>query len=198
MTKHLITPSLLNSWEYYMEYDSDDQSKELEQRDKFLKTLKKEFVSNRFIEFGKEFEEEVFRACDGERVGFSGEVANIVAGGTWQMPCKKQYKNFLLYGHMDVVKGNIIYDIKTASRYELGKFKHSAQHKLYLYCTGLERMKYIVVEVYHGKEGVLLKGLNIEEYTDRDIEPLVDSFIDWLEIDQECKNLYYKNWKCKY
>lgn len=198
MDRYLITPSLLNSWIYYMDYESDDKEKELKQRDSFIKTLNKEFETNRAIEFGKEFEEDVFKACDGKRFGFSGEVADIVAGGTWQMPCSKQYKNFLLYGRMDVVKGNTIYDIKTTSNYDVGKFKDSAQHKLYLYCTGLERMKYLVVEVYHGIDEIKLKGLSIEEYTDRNIEPTVDGFINWLDVDQECKDLYYKNWKCKY
>lgn len=200
MKKHLITPSLLNSWLYYMSYESDDKENEMQQRESFIKTLKKEFTTNKAIEFGKIFEKQVQEQCEGKHdfAGFIAEVASIVGQGTWQLSCKKNYKNFLLYGRMDVVNGNTIYDIKTTARYDVGKYQDSAQHKLYLYCTGLEVMKYVIVETCHGVDGTTLKGVSVEEYRDNNIEPVVDNFIEWLEIDKECKKLYYDIWKCKY
>lgn len=201
MTRYLITPSLLNSWDYYLKYDG---------RESFIKTLKKEFETNPAIEFGKEFEDDVQKYCDSknqltmfeklpenDRSKTIKEIGDMVAGGVWQMRCYRDYKNFLLYGRMDVVSGNTIYDIKTTQNYDVGKFKASAQHKLYLYCTGLEKMKYVVAEVCRGVKEINYKGVSIEEYTDREIEPVVDEFIKWLEYDQEAKEIYYKNWEAR-
>lgn len=197
----LITPSLLNSFNYYL---SADEEHEAEERQKILSVFRREKTEpTPQMEFGGQFEDDVRGisgtvSVDGEYLKCVNQVRKIVAEGTWQMPCSKKYKDYLLYGRMDVVKGPVIFDIKTTSFYEIGKYKDSAQHRLYLNCTGLERCVYVVVEVYHGAEGVAIKSLSTEEYTQRDIEPMVDDFIANLEHDQELKSLYFENWKAKY
>ncbi len=197
---YLITPSLLNSWQWFLSVEDDD--KQEAERQKFIATLKREkFEKTPAMEFGIKFEDDIAFMCRTKTKTINdtaNEIVNIVSGGTWQLPCKKLYKNFLLYGRMDVVKGNVVYDIKTASRYDVGKFQKSAQHRLYLYCTGLERCDYLVAEVYHGKEETIIKGFCVESYTDRDIEPMVDDFIAWLDYDPELKLLYYAHWESKY
>lgn len=198
---HLITPSLLNSFNYYLSVEEDSEAVE---RQKILSVFRREKSEpTPQMEFGIQFEDDVRGisgtvSVDGEYLKCINQVREIVSGGTWQMPCSKKYKNYLLYGRMDVVKGPVIFDIKTTSFYEIGKYKDSAQHRLYLNCTGLERCVYVVVEVYHGAEGVVIKSLSTEEYTQRDIEPMVDDFIANLEHDQELKTLYLENWKAKY
>lgn len=214
---YLITPSLLNSAAWYLSIMDED--KQEAERQKFIATLEKyPFAKTPAMIYGINFEDDVCRVAKAKleaedisaeipeisdapintRFSIIKEIAAIVRGGTWQLPCKKLYKNFLLYGRMDVVKGNTIYDIKTASRYDVGKFHERAQHRLYLYCTGLERCEYLVAEVYHGAKETSVKGFSRESYTDRDIEPMVDDFINWLEYDKELKDLYYANWKSKY
>ena len=203
----LITPSLLNSWQWYLEVEAEDKQ-EIE-RQKFISVLKREKTeSTPAMIYGQEFEDNIRAIVGGEEIVCERNpekyqeiilaIGLIVRGGTWQLPCRKQYKDFLLYGRMDVVKGGTIYDIKTTSRYDIGKFQKSAQHKLYLYCTGLERCEYLVAEVYHGIGEPSVKGYCRESYTDQDIEPIVDNFIAWLEFDKELKELYYKYWETRY
>ena len=199
---YLITPSLLNSWLWYTGYTPDNEEKQNIEDAKFVSVLNRvESDPSPSMLFGQEFEDDVrfgkpTRPGE-EYLNYVRKVSKKVEGGTWQMPCKKQYKDFLLYGRMDVVKGNTIFDIKTTSFYDVGKFKYSAQHKLYLYCTGLEKCTYIIAEVYHGKESVTFKSLCEETYTERDIESVVDEFVEWLELFPQYKTLYYDNWKCK-
>lgn len=213
---YLITPSLLNSAAWYLSVEDED--KEEVERQKFISTLKREkFEKSRQMIYGIDFEDDICRVAtaspEAEDVGTElpevadapidtralviNEIAAVVQGGTWQLPCKKVYKNFLLYGRMDVIKGDIIYDIKTTSRYDVGKFQKSAQHRLYLYCTGLAQCDYLVAEVYHGKDETSIKGFSRESYTNRDIEQMVDDFISWLEYDKELRNLYYNHWGAK-
>lgn len=202
---YLITPSLLNSWKYYISVE--DEEKEAEQREKILATFRREEIEpTPIMEFGREFEDDVlkwsdnisFKTTQSHEYGCAViNIGDIVMGGTWQMPCKRTYKDFLLYGRMDVVKGPAIYDIKTTQRYEIGKFRDSAQHRLYLYCTELEYCEYLVAEVYLSKDGPVIKSLSAERYTNRDIEPMVDEFISWLDNDAELKELYFKHWRCK-
>lgn len=198
---YLITPSLLNSFNYYRSVEEDSEAAE---RLKILSVFKREKSEpTPQMLFGQQFEDDVRDICgtvstDEEYLKCVNQVRGIVMGGTWQMPCSKKYKDYLLYGRMDVVRGPVIFDIKTTSYYDIGKYRDSAQHRLYLACTGLERCVYIVAEVYRGAEGAIIESLSTEEYTQRDIEPMVDDFIADLEHDQELKTLYLENWKAKY
>jgi hypothetical protein len=69
-------------------------------------------------------------------------IGNIVKGGLWQVVLQKEITlnnrklgldntTFLLYGKADVIKENIIYDVKTTSSYDIGKYTNSPQHLLY-------------------------------------------------------------------
>jgi hypothetical protein len=198
---HLITPSLLNSFNHYL---GVDEEYETEERKKILSVFRREKSDpTTQMEFGSQFENDVRGisgtvSTDGEYLHCVNQVRDIVGAGTWQLPCSKKYKNYLLYGRMDVVNGAAIYDIKTTSFYEVGKYRDSAQHRLYLACTGLSKCVYVVLEIYLGEMGVSVKSLSEEEYTQRDIEPMVDNFISALDNDPELKTLYFDKWKTKH
>lgn len=44
------------------------------------------------------------------------------------------YGNVLLYGYIDELKRDVVFDIKTTSNYQFGKFEHGWQRHTYPYC----------------------------------------------------------------
>ena len=44
------------------------------------------------------------------------------------------YGNVRLYGYTDEITGFAVHDIKTTSKYQVGKYRHNWQHLVYLYC----------------------------------------------------------------
>jgi hypothetical protein len=193
MANYLITPTLLNSFSYYMS--------EYGKRGDFMKTLSRErFESTEAMLKGIRFEESVRSLCEGlsdneDRI--IAEIAAIVSAGVWQATVQKPLKiddtEYLLYGKCDVIKQNFIYDIKFTSNYEVGKFQDSIQHQIYMYCTGLTDFAYLVS---NGKE------FWIEDYkASKDIENVIKSrileFRDYLSGDKEAENLFLTKWISK-
>jgi hypothetical protein len=204
MTKYLITPTLINSYQYYI---NDEFKSPADSRADFLKTLSKEkFEPNEAMQKGIDFENDIKALCDNilldkkENINYEvicNDIATIVKDGLWQETCKKELKignqEFLLYGRMDVIKRDTIYDIKYTSNYELGKFLGSAQHLIYLYCTGLPKFKYLVS---NGKDFWIedyFNNVNIEN----EIKSKINDFLSYLENDSEAKNLFETKWKTK-
>ena len=205
MTKYLITPSLLNSYQYYIK---DEFKSPAESRADFLKTLSRErFEHNEAMQRGIDFEDDIKAKCDGyilldgeENPNYEtvcGEITRIVTGGLWQQTCKKDLQignqEFLLYGRMDVIKKDTVYDIKYTRNYELGKFLDSAQHLIYLYCTGLPKFQYLIsdgedywIEDYHNH-------INIEN----EIKSKISDFLSYLENDKEAKELFKTKWESR-
>ena len=208
MTKYLITTTLLNSYQYYI---NDEFKSPADSRADFLKTLSKEkFEPNEAMRKGIDFERDIqyatnpfnqidiFHADYDEKQHIINQIAKIVNGGLWQQTCKKDLhigdKDFLLYGKMDVVKRDTVYDIKFTSNYELGKFLDSAQHLIYLYCTGLPKFQYLIsdgedfwIEDYHNHA-------NIEN----EIKSKISDFLGYLENDKEAKEMFETKWGTKY
>jgi len=202
MIKYLITPTLINSFQYYID---DEFKSPADSRADFLKTLSKEkFEPTEAMQKGIDFENDIKALCDNilldkkENIDYEvicNDIATIVKDGLWQETCKKELKignqEFLLYGKMDVIKRDTIYDIKYTSNYELGKFLGSAQHLIYLYCTGLPKFKYLVS---NGKDFWIedyFNNVNIEN----EIKSKINDFLSYLENDSEAKNLFETKWR---
>lgn len=202
MTKYLITPSLLNSYQYYIQ---DEFKSPADSRAEFLKTLSREkFEPNEAMKRGIIFEQDIDLACrfgnryrGTTREEIISDLADIVVGGLWQQTCKKELKignqEFLLYGRMDVVKIDTIYDIKFTSNYELGKFYNSSQHLIYLYCLGLPKFQYLIsdgkeywTEDYHNHEGI-----------EDELKGMISDFMEYLENDKEAKQMFLTKWESK-
>lgn len=201
MTKYLITPTLINSYQYYI---NDEFKSPADSRADFLKTLSKEkFEPNEAMQKGIDFESQIKDFCDGVAIQANEThigaimIGEIVKGGLWQQTCKKDLqvggKEFLLYGKMDVIKRDTIYDIKFTGNYELGKFLDSSQHLIYLYCTGLPKFQYLIsdgkdywIEDYHNHA-------NIEN----EIKGKISDFLGYLENDKEAKELFETKWRIK-
>ncbi len=209
MTRYLITPTLLNKFQYYIQ---DEYKSPADSRADFLKTLSREkFEPNEDMAKGLKFEKDIELNC--KKMSDNGEefsllvdgytkyerivqnLSNIVLGGLWQQSCKKDLRvgnqEFLLYGKCDVVKRDTIYDIKFISNYELGKFIDSSQHLIYLYCLDLPKFQYLVsdgndywVEDYYNHAGI-----------ENEIKSKISDFMGYLENDQEAKQIYFSKWE---
>jgi len=225
MTKYLITSSLLNSYNYYIQ---DEWKSPADSRADFLKTLSREkFEPNEAMQRGIDFEDDIRHACENGLEVFNlvsvdecagdliepntGEpyvehnqrnkiildLVDIVKGGLWQQTCKKDLQvgnnTFLLYGRMDVVKRDTVYDIKFTSNYELGKFLDSSQHLIYLYCTELPNFKYLVSD---GKDYWVENYFNGLEIEDK-IRSKIADFMSYLDNDLEAKEIFLTKWESK-
>lgn len=214
MTRYLITPTLLNSFQYYIQ---DEYKSPADSRADFLKTLSREkFEPNDAMQKGIDFEDKI---CELDKMlkanwsvfalnfVFSEEteeyksclknIAEIVKGGLWQQTVKKDLtvgnQEFLLYGKCDVIKRDTIYDIKFTSNYEVGKFLDSAQHLIYLYCLDLPKFQYLIsdgeeywVEDYHNHAGI-----------EDEIKSKISDFMGYLENDKEAKEMFLTKWESK-
>lgn len=201
MTKHLITPSLINSFQWYLK--ESFAKTEAEQRQEFLQTLRREkTATTEAQQRGLDFENDIWNLCnDGfnspkdeleNNVQFA--IANIVQGGLWQQSVKKDLKvgnhDFLLYGRTDVIKRDTVFDIKFTSNYELGKFQDSSQHLIYFYCSDLPKFSYLISD---GKDWWREDYFN-HAGVEGEIKSKVSEFLDYLEGDKEAKELYFNNW----
>lgn len=219
MSKYLITPSLLNSYAYYIrdEWKSPEDS-----RADFLKTLSREkFEPNEAMQKGIDFENDVQNYCvdkfeptnriithidNGEQEEINEwdfysvcviTCGRIVKDGIWQQPVKKEIKvgnqEFLLYGRTDVIKRDTIYDIKFTSNYELGKFLDSSQHLIYLYCSDLPNFSYLISD---GKDWWKEDYFN-HTGVESEIKSKISEFLDYLETDKEAKEMFLTKWESK-
>ena len=90
---------------------------------------------------------------------FHGAVSQVEVSGT----VNTKYGAVLLYGYIDELKADKVYDIKTTKNYELGKYINNWQHKVYLYCllgTGINTFQYTVTDFEHiYKEEYVWRGI---------------------------------------
>lgn len=130
--------------------------------------------------------------CKKTAAFFDGSLTQFLCDAV--MPTK--YGDVRLYGYIDEWKGDRIYDIKTTSRYKLGKYEHGWQRHVYPWCViemGLTdkvtSFVYYIVEWANKGRGSLVdsNAVYIEEYdynhreSGGKIRDILESFIDWLE-----------------
>lgn len=201
--EYLITPSLLNSWGYIWEcekYVRESQNDTISYEDKISEAKKKAFDDfltslnriknepNEYMLRGIEFEDECYKG--------NTPISPIIENGLFQVVgTKKVVVNgikFLMYGRLDVLKGEIIYDIKRVSRYSLQKYIGSYQHGFYL--DLFPRAKAFKYLAFDDSE-----KLHIETYYRDEYQPTIDvisNFVNWL-IENNLLDLYKEKWKSK-
>jgi hypothetical protein len=125
MTKYRITQTLLNSFDYFLNSESENALTNFE------KVIKKEYEDNKYTIAGKLWEDEV---CYNPKSILAKEVYDLVKDCELQVKLSKEInvnnRDILLFGIADAISSDKIYDIKTASDYDLGKYQHSLQHKI--------------------------------------------------------------------
>jgi hypothetical protein len=129
------------------------------------------------------------------------EFARYFKGAQPQVFCEASlpttYGDVLLYGYIDELMPTSIHDIKTTSKYEVGKFKHNMQRRVYSYIlnqngNNISDFEYNVAEI-------TVKGSTVTDYQtftehyaydhcQAEIEPLratVENFIEFLNENRE-------------
>jgi hypothetical protein len=195
-----VTPSLLGSWELYLNAEGDwEESAEAD----FLSSLQREkSPPTKAMQDGIDFENRVEAVCMGKKVSFLEgedyercvrEVADMVDGGTWQVNTAKYINvngvTFWLHGRMDVLRGPWIYDLKFSKSFDVGKYRNAPQTLAYLACEpGPLGIRYIVSD-----------GLRVfvDEYRREVVEPvetLLRQFWDWMQGHPKFMVPYLEKW----
>jgi hypothetical protein len=174
MTKYLLTPSLLNAYQYYIKSTKDDA------KDDFIRTLKREPFTNEAMERGIRFENNVKSICDGKDI---------------EVEINKT--KYLLYGRADIVKRDTIYDIKTTKEYKLGKYMDSCQHLFYMYCMNINNFAYLVAEGSSKLKSWYKEDYNFSKEQEKRLFLKLNNFLNFLKDYKEFNDLFINNWKCK-
>ena len=164
--KGYLTPTLLNT------FVSQDDIMPLLRRD--------EQETTEAMQNGLDFENRIIN-------GEVEELKPLVNGGIYQPCLFKPYKDYILYGFADLIKGFKIYDFKFVKSYEIGKYRNAVQHLLYMYCADLNEFEYII-----GTKDDFI----FYEYYARDDDKLfevVNQFDKWLDITGN-RELYAQNY----
>lgn len=193
----LITPSLLNGFQFYSHYFGVEEEDDTINREQFLRMLRRQPIENpsEAILRGRQLEADVQEYC--ESGGYDSapktikEIGSHYMGGMWQVPLQRVMGEYLLYGRADFMRMDTIRDIKFTRTYEVGKFLKSAQHRIYLYATGLPRFIYDVTDGF----SVWQEQYNHHDDLGSEINHMIRVFIGYLDIDAEAKELFYKHWQ---
>jgi len=190
-----LTTTLLNSYDYHKH--KDDQTN-------LIKTIRKEPIEiTEAIRKGWEFESLVEKLATGgnievnlesEELEALFEIARECKGGAFQVSCDTTIKTakgeFKLIGKIDVLKKDLIQDIKRTGHYEMGKFRNSVQHIIYMLSTGIQQFDYLVNfngsyynEPYYWHDGMK-----------EELEQKIIDFINYLERNPELYNAYITKW----
>lgn len=196
MPRYLLTPTLLNSFQYYKGYEGDHEPLIYED---FLRTLAREpSEPTEAMMKGIEFEHKIYQVTT--KAGPSdekvvNELAEVVDSGMWQQSVKKELSHnnmdLLLYGRTDVIKQDYVYDIKFTKNYAFPKFLDSAQHLVYLYCSQLPKFSYLIS---NGTEWWREDYDNSDEVLEL-LRTKIDDFLNFLETDHRAKSLYFNQWE---
>ena len=189
-TVRYISPSLYNSWQYYLKSDQN--------KGDFIDVLKRvKKPDTDAIVKGKIFEEAVTdiaktgttdkldKTLDADELKTAQQIAEIVKGGAFQcfLTDMKILPNIHICGIADVIKNDKIYDIKRVTNYEVGKYSDSIQHEIYMYLTGILQFDYLISD---GRD------IYIESYTSKSRDELfktifckISDFINFIKNDPE-------------
>lgn len=208
----LVTASLLSSWLWYLQDESDNA------KESFLTVLRREQTpDNPAMKSGRAFETRVrfltesnyqFAERDVADVAETAddvdnnynecvkEVADIVMGGAWQASSSIIVNiggvEFCLYGRRDVLKGAWVYDLKFTKTFEIGKYLDSPQTEMYIRLTPeVLGMKYLACDgktVY--EDSYLREDVGL-------IDTTVQNFWNWLGQNHEMKEIYCEKWQSK-
>lgn len=211
MSKYLITPSLLGSYNWYI----SEFNNKPEARQEWLDRLGKIWSgTSEAAQKGIDFEDIVkllaeknpdslnlLKGKGEDYIRCADDISLKVNNGHWQEKLTKtidfQGNQYVLYGKSDVIKENTIYDIKTTKQYDVNKgyYQNNPQHAFYCYCADIPNFKYLVTDFKNVYEESY--RLTQEEALER-IYIYLTEFNEYLESDEEAKKLFLKHWKSKY
>lgn len=206
----LVTPSLLNGFDWLNGCPASWKDKAHEDFEKQLKRIYDEEMPEP-IRAGVHFEKAVYAMAHKKSPNrekgsqFFWQVVDRVKDGAFQQKTKKYVDidglEYCLYGKIDVRLPNEIVDIKTTTNYRgQRKYLDGWQHIMYTFTTGVSKFTYLVVEwqqvankqyeildlhevTYDADDRALLKEMIVEH---------IKRLLRWLEVRPDLKLAYEK------
>ena len=127
---------------------------------------------------------------------FEGSLSQVFVKAILQT----QYGNVELYGYIDELRKDVVYDIKTTSSYTFGKYEHGWQRHVYPYCLiasgqmdSVQAFEYTAFALKGGTSRTpLISGTRYPEYytynheqTVKLLTAHVERFIEFLEANRD-------------
>lgn len=181
---YLLTPSLIDSLNYYIESNSGIEAiQNLVSRVPILQT-------NAMLD-GIQYEEDTFKGLT--------NASKYIVDSAYQVSKIKQIEldgeTYFIKGRCDFIKAGIVYDIKKKSHpYQLGegRYKNKAQTVFYLNLfEGVHQMTYIVSDIM---DRIFLESYYKDEV--KPIETVIRDFINTLKT-LNLYELYKEKWEVK-
>lgn len=152
MCKTYISPSLLDA--FYNSYD-------------WIGMIKREEKEiNQAIQNGIDWEKAVI---DGE----FEELNDLIEGGLYQQMTYGEFDKYFLFGYADIVKYDMVIDLKFKSNYEFPHYYNSNQYLIYTTLLDIDNFMYVIgtgtdvhnptgiyYEKYNRNDNLLLQRLN--------------------------------------
>lgn len=195
--KYKVTPSLFSAYYWYRKLESSS-------KEDFLKVLKREPIEQTPLMLkGIDFENEIEKQTH-SKIKSGNEVVDIIAdivrGGEWQKPITADICGWSLVGRMDVFcpDQKKVYDIKYAKAYDLGKYKYSIQHLVYLYCCkqsgyNIQNFDYLVYS--ESDKWYYTESYNWDEkYVTQLLIQRLEDMTRFIFADPDLANAYRDNW----
>lgn len=190
--KYKIYPTLLDSFIYYQSSESDQAEQDL------INKINRVPFFSEAAEKGTRFNKVIDCVLDGNNIDTSEfdsklieEISEILADSILQVYTSCQINTgkgiVLMYGYIDYVKEDRVIDLKTTSKYDLGKYYDSIQRHFYpvsLTMAGNEinTFEFLVTDFENVYSEVYkfdyAESLNILENT-------LENFIDFLEAKRD-------------
>ena len=198
MKQLYLTPTLLNSWQYYI---NSPISQEEQAKTSFINCLNKvKTEPTPDMIRGLDFEKDVYDFLEGkidliEPTAF--EVSQVVKGSMFQVPLMKKLLDFEdceihIFGIADCINKDTIYDIKNVRSYDIGKYSNSLQHKIYLCATLADKFEYVISD----GSCVFKEGYNKSPKMEQELKTSILEFLNWLKINN-IFDVYVNLWDAK-
>ena len=200
----LITPTLLNSYDWYTNCPESWKDKAYNDLKNTLGRIWSE--PNEAVKKGMDFEKQVYKHANKnlDQLKASNQfklVCSLVRGGDYQAKSKKIIKvddiDFCLYGKLDVKFTDKIQDIKTTSNYRgEKKYLSTWQHIFYCFNEMIKKFEYIVVEFTstYSIRDVHIINFECDDFNllENQIKAHIKKFGDFLAENKELETLYYE------
>lgn len=215
----LITPTLLNSFDFYLNcHNAQWKKKAFED---ILGTLRRDkpWEPTKEIQMGCKFEEAVYDQCAKVQAGapykgsliFQSVVARCV-GAEFQCKCRYNEtidgEDYCIYGKMDVffpkgtpdLEEGYIIDLKTTASFNPKhgpkKYLDGWQNKTYCVATGVSVFEYLIAE-WESKEEFKLADLHNVVVRHKDLDAVrqqiknhIKEFVAWTKLNEETFGTY--------
>ena len=222
MSTAKITPSLLNSFTYFMALPEDYKPRDLSMeeyqekaRKDFLDTLTgAERTMHQNVQKGIQFEEDVRNRIltgvpyENKRRAAYSETVNAVAdllgpftiwNKYFQHRIKVGKREVMLSGEVDAISGDTMWDLKLTGSYALGKFVPTWQHIIYPICMRSDLYKptkFSYVITNPSGSSWWREDYFYHEGFNRHLEDGITGFLSWLKNDPELEAAYWDEF-CK-